>query len=636
MKRRSRWRTIGCGLAVFVMTGLLPTVHAAELYIQGSTLQWTVARPFRCARIILGGGEMASDAVLDIGAGGIVTGALDVVHHGTTNACVLQNASDGEAVFQGLISLAQGGALVLRKTGSESLWISGGLFGEGELVKEGAGRVMLTTGETGSNLIRVTEGALVLSNVQNSAAVAVSHGAVLAGNGSVGAVTNYGTLFSTYQEVGGAITCSSLAMKSGSEYLFAINGTSPDLVQVNGSLVFDEGSPVTLTVTNQGGTFFRDFKVIEVNGGTSAGNPSWTIAGDIPEGIQHILEVTKESEDWYLTGGRNVDCNILDGMHGEDDLIIRVNAKTVETVPYDLIYFDSENYDNTTQTNAWKFSTQEMAAGVWTTFTNNLSTLNANSLRFLRVSPMGAWSNEVGRLASPEIYVAKRVKLYPGRNWIALPCVPQNPTYSNVFGYSLPGFPSKISATCVDLYGISNDTLVVTNSAYFTGEHWYSETLKQNVDNVQLPLNQGFMVHLPQGAPSEFAVVGELRTWTNQISMAGAGGMSFVSVLLPCTTHPSNLNLTASGFKGGRRLMESDELYIWDRVSQSAKGYGNGKALWMWYKTTDKLWYWSDGTKVTGKPIGQDDALIIYRKSGNGWNWVNPIGYSVPTKDMTP
>ncbi len=272
-----------------------------------------------------------------------------------------------------------------------------------------------------------------------------------------------------------------------------------------------------------------------------------------------------------------------------------------------------------------------------TVFTNNLGTLNTNYLRFFRISPMSAWSNKSGRLASKEIYVAKRVQLHSGRNWVALPCIPQNPSYSNVFGYSLPGNAAKANATYVDLYGLSGLSLVTTSSVYFTGSHWYSDTLKMNVDNVKLPLDQGFMVNVPEGEECEFAVVGELRTNSQSIAIAGSNRLSFISVLLPGNMHPSNLNLTASGFVGGTRLMKSDELYVWDRMSQRLKSYNGGSVpLWMWYKTTDGNWYWSNGSLVTGTPIGQDDALIIYRRSGAPWTWINNIHYTVPTKEMTP
>ena len=537
---------------------------------------------------------------------------------------------------RGITLSSGGGTFATDVTGTQTVRVESIVTGSGGLTKQGAGTLTLASNVSHSGHTRIESGKLIVEKtISNASPLVVASGAEALVRGFAGAFTNAGTITPGFNASTGMLTCSSLNMKGGAQINFAIQSTGADLIQVTGSAVLENDGPITLNITNSGGgSLFREIKVIGIDGAAS-GTPDWTITGDIPAGMSSLLSMTNKSDGWYLTGGQKLDCSITNANRGVPDLVVKMQAQTVSGMEYDLIYTDAEVYGDFLS-NSWQFASRLTASSDTSVFTNNLATLNTNYLRFFRISPMASWSNSSGRFASAEIYVAKRVQIHAGRNWVALPCMPQNPSYSNVFGYSLPGSVTKASATYVDLYGLSGVSLVETSSVYFTGSHWYSDTLKQNVDGMALPLEQGFMVNLPSGPDWEFSVIGALRTNSQEFAIAGPNRLSFISVLLPSTMHPSNLNLTACGFLGASRLNKSDELYVWDRIEQRLKSYAGGSPQWMWFKTTDQTWRWSDGNLVTGAPIGQDDALIIYRRSGSSWTWTNTVNYSVPTREMTP
>ncbi len=239
--------------------------------------------------------------------------------------------------------------------------------------------------------------------------------------------------------------------------------------------------------------------------------------------------------------------------------------------------------------------------------------------------------------------MAKRAVLYPGRNWLALPGAPINPTVSNVFGYGLPAGGEKASSTWVDLY--DSGSMIAPTVTFWLGSgspnSWqWSAGGSGAADQFKLPVDQGFMVNIPSGSGAQYlALVGALRTNKQTCTIAGGGALTFVSVQLPGDMHPKDLGLVESGFKGAARPMQNpDLLYIWDRSTQSIYTYRP-----MWYKSTESAWYWlgasGGGAPVkmsdSERPISQDDAILIYTY-GASYTWTNNVYYVPPTSDMSP
>ncbi len=319
---------------------------------------------------------------------------------------------------------------------------------------------------------------------------------------------------------------------------------------------------------------------------------------------------------------------------------------TVVGLDYDLIYFDAVTYPSGSGATAveWKKLYSMTAINTSTLFTNDLTDLPPGYLRFMRISPMGAWQNDAGsKFASRQIYVAQKSVLYPGRNWVSLPGVPIHATVSNVFGYGLPAGGQKALSTWIDLYR-SGGSISPTGTFWLAdapAKHWeWSLGGSQSADHFELPITQGFMVNIPEGAEVQYlALAGLLRTNEESVVIGGGKAMTFVSVLLPGFMHPKELGLVESGFSGNSRPNNCDLLYVWDRTTQGLKSYRP-----MWYNIANSSWYWQGGlqggssvkVRDSEHPISQDDALIIYRHGPAGFTWKNPIYYTPPTADMAP
>ncbi|MDD2237993.1 MAG: hypothetical protein PHG65_12375, partial [Kiritimatiellae bacterium] len=257
------------------------------------------------------------------------------------------------------------------------------------------------------------------------------------------------------------------------------------------------------------------------------------------------------------------------------------------------------------------------------------------------VSPMGAWQNETDKFASKQVYVAKKAILWPGRNWVAMPGTPVNSTVSNVFGYNLPAGEDSAHSTLVELY--SQGGSITPTGAFWLGSTsglWqWSLGGSGTADDDELPIDQGFLLTLRDGGSRNLALVGELRTNTPNVTIAGNQAKTFVSVQLPGNMHPKDMNLLESGFSGDARgsSRRSDKIFLWDRENQCIADDGR----YLWYNMPMSAWYYgsaSAGKEVgaSERPVGQDDALLIYRYGAAGFTWTNKIYYTPPTSNMDP
>jgi autotransporter-associated beta strand protein len=530
---------------------------------------------------------------------------------------------------------------VVSGTGGLTLEV-GGLTGDREALR-------LEKDATYEGDTTVTSGRLYMKSIDNSGTLTVGADGLFNATGTVGAVSISGTVDMTARVGKGAnpevgeLNCSELDLNDGATIVVsATSGASASnsMIRVAGDMILpDPSEQITVDLSFMGDStnYFRNIPFVYYSG-TNGATPhtNWVVTG-VPTALQPFMVVKHKytgSGEYYVQGATPY-TDITNGMQDASEALeVKIQADTVEDVDYDLIYFDAINYPSGSgaATANWQKLYSVTASGSSTTFTNNLVNLNAGYLRFLRISPMGAWQNESGKFASRQIYVAKKAILYPGRNWVSLPGVPMNPTVSNVFGYGLPAGASP-SAAIMYLYDQGDASISVTGTIRLaTASSWvWDSGGTGSASDFELPFDQGFVVDIPTTASAQYlALAGALRTNTQSISIGGAGTLTFVSVVLPRAMAPGDLGLTDDGFTGGARAMRSDRLYVWDRVNQRI---ANNR--WMWYKT-GVGWYWDNGVAVSGTPISQDDALVIYTVNDPGYTWDSDIYYTPPTSDMDP
>jgi autotransporter-associated beta strand protein len=528
---------------------------------------------------------------------------------------------------------------------------AGLIHGSGDMYVDGSGIFVLSGDSSGtySGDITISNGTVRLTAADVSGgATTVKSGGTLCGYGNVGTLVADGVLAPSNSTLADAkLNCTSLDLNDGAEIKVRVSSSGTvtnSMIMVNGTMSVDQSEQITVDLSYLGDTtnYFRNIPIIYHTDGTHEADPhtNWVVTGAGALGQFMVVRYRETGSGEYYIQGATPDTDITDGMpNAADDLEIQIYADTVEDLSYDLIYYDAISWPSGSGASSinWQKLYSITATGASTVFTNYIGGLNAGYLRFLRVSPMGAWQNTTDKFASKQVYVAKRSVLYPGRNWVSLPGVPQNPTVSNVFGYNLPatGVKGELS-TIVYLYDADCTTV--------TGEIWLASGTPNRwqwgdfggsgyADEFEMPLGQGFRVDLPGGSARSLALVGELRTNTQSITIGGGGALTFVSVLLPRAMGPDDLGLVfEGGFTGERRPTKSDRLYLWDRQNQRLEDRG-----YMWYLTSDSSWRWDrvGWPVVSGSAISQDDALVIYTQ-GDGYTWTNTVYYDAPTSNMDP
>jgi hypothetical protein len=314
-----------------------------------------------------------------------------------------------------------------------------------------------------------------------------------------------------------------------------------------------------------------------------------------------------------------------------------VEWAAVENREYDLLYVDTDNFSDTLS-NKWKLANSGVASLLVDTGAQDRPAVTnlENKIRYYRVAGKDRWlPDRTQRSASEEIYMAMCINLRTGLNYVALPGIPDNPTAGAVLGHNLSAGESLTDSntTRVSWYEASS-------KAHATNELWLCknplEWRKENdsADNIVLPLRQAFIVESPTHVTNQYILfVG--RVPTNSATQLIKGGtratgiFNLVSFTMPRWVHPSDMNLTNSGFKGGPTISQSDQLIKYNRVTQRLD-------FPIWFKTSDKKWYFADGAQVGGRYFGPDDGIIIYSVHPDDWVWTNKLLYNLPTRFMSP
>jgi autotransporter-associated beta strand protein len=153
----------------------------------------------------------------------------------------------------------------------DTLVMNGVVFGNGGVVKTGAGTLVLTNANTYPGATAINAGTLAVNGTQPDSAITVGGGATLAGTGQTGPVTVNGTL-SPGGAAPGILHTGSILLASGSTYRVRLNGTSQgsgyDATAVNGSVNLGEAN---LTVSLGFGSLVGDQFTILSSTGTISG-----------------------------------------------------------------------------------------------------------------------------------------------------------------------------------------------------------------------------------------------------------------------------------------------------------------------------------------------------------------------------
>lgn len=262
--------------------------------------------------------------------------------------------------------------------------------------------------------------------------------------------------------------------------------------------------------------------------------------------------------------------------------------------------------------------------------------LPANTIRFYRISAPGRWDAEGPRYASKEVYAFCPVQLHPGQNWVGLWGEPDVNEAARVLGRSLPAGDTPNNSARVSWYERTGGQLATREIWLARGsvKQWvYSVGGSGNADRAALPLDEGFIVELPAGAPATRLPM-TLRVPTTPVSqrVKGQGAYNLISLRAPQSAHPRDLGLVEAGFRGNPFAVLSDVMWGYDAKTQRVTEI-------LWYNTADRTWrFMSSGFPlVPADYLKPYQSVVIHTRAGVAdFNWTIPLLYTPPTETMTP
>ncbi|MFH0880128.1 MAG: hypothetical protein V2A34_10490, partial [Lentisphaerota bacterium] len=412
----------------------------------------------------------------------------------------------------------------------------------------------------------------------------------------------------------------------------------------------DDGTPPT----NSSAYFdYRDYPSLA---GVDTAN---LMISNMPFGVDYnlaIAGVDYAGNEGPLSAFTNVflsGFNVTQGVSVATTAIAHVEIawNAVTNREYDLIYADSLNFNARALTNSWRLVERGVASRL--ADTGNVAQGRAhpmnltNTMRFYRAAAKDRWNVASRRVASEEVYVLKTIKMYPGRNWVSFPGIPDTNTISAVLGYNLPRNDLYLNALKASWYQRSASAMATTVLwlADGTPPHWMERIGGDDyiADDKRIPIHDGVVIDIPtnQGYGVQTALfVG--RVPTNSLSQPITGNaINMVSPRVPYRLHPSQMNLVASGFIGNSAPRFSDLLRKYNRATQQIdESWGSG----LFYDPSTSKWrvYIGSGPYPEANAadprylVLPDDGLIIQSKHAGNWTWTLNMPYDTPTRYMDP
>ena len=358
-------------------------------------------------------------------------------------------------------------------------------------------------------------------------------------------------------------------------------------------------------------------------------------AGNIGPLSTNIVSVSLSA--LYVTQGV-----LVASINGPQIAWTATNKSGVIVRNYDLIYCDALDFDQGL-TSAWALI--QSVSNSWAQDTGSATRTPplqmVNTMRFYRAAAEGQWqTTRSPRVASAEIYGHKTLRFYRGQNWVGLPFVPDSNCVKSIFGYGLPGSNSAAYATRITWYSNAMSTNAKTQvwlSKSAGSTSWqYSIGGSGSADTMPLSLMQGFILEIPTNAaqPQVVPFIGRIPTNIMTGVVAGASAYNVLTFRSPRRLHPAQMNLTESGFKGGRFPLQSDRIWSLNRENQQS-------TLDCWLDTSGTpTWRLNQTPSFPAVPtnyFNPDDAVVIRTSPTNSnWAWTNKLLYPIPTRNMTP
>jgi hypothetical protein len=487
---------------------------------------------------------------------------------------------------------------------------------------------------TGASLLLTGAVTFAQQAINAFSAVTVRPGATFAAQGQVATLALQGQLETVFDGVPGTLRVSSAAIHDGSTLRHTVSENGIDLLRLNGAMAF-YGTVNVLLSSDGSGTVYKDHTLIDYTSGVVGAMPTWNLQTDIPGLNMATAVVTNDTVNRVIkiTGLRPAVVELTNAVVSTEAGEVALYVETTPGQRYDLITIDASTYSDSLS-NTWQMAEELQAEGSSVVFSNSVVSLQPSELRLFRVAPAGAWQADVSsRSASPEVFVAQKIRMYPGRNWVSFAGIPPSMSIGDVFPNGLPHGPSAASSACVYLYDLAQSANP-TGAIWYNGISWQFKDSGEPADHFELPLLQGLVVSMPPETTGDVTVITRLRTNTQVRAIAGQGRETFVSINLPGYMHPADMNLVESGFSGSSRATRSDQLCKWDRKNQRIQDN-----IWYWFDTRTSQWK-TTANKVLAhdqKPFAPDDAVIIKTSTTSpGFDWVLPVYYTPPTAEMTP
>ncbi len=596
---------------------------------------------------------------------------------GTTGGATLEQAGTGLWKLTGNFTATGGGKKTLILDGATAaVGEIAGVIEDNSLVnttsvtKVGSGTWILSGANTYRGATIVSNGTLLIHGSVTGAVTAVTGGA-LGGIGTVGnlAINNGATL--TPGASVGTLSVSNLTLSgtyraelqagSGDQVVAAgaVNLTGASLSVTNfGSVTgtyvivnktssggitetfagWPEGASVTVngvdyTITYHGGdgndvaltiAFSAPFTQWQIdNFGSSNAPEAAPLADPEGDGVVNLLEYAFDRDPWQVetvplvTGV--VERHLADG---QEYLVLTFTRRKDDG---DLHYTPQVSGN----LGAWNSGPlhSELISQIDLSATNE-------EVRYRLKGPLSQTPRQYGRVtvalsganAAAAVFAAHRLVLVPAQNYLAVPVGLTAHTLGALLATNrVAAGDTEANATVVDLWNQAGQTMGVR---YFNSRApgylgWRQAGTFADANQLALDANKGFILTVRPEAGSATNYIVGLLPRASQTQVIQNNGYTLAGSRFPVPVAPSQANLVGSGFVGGSSLVTSDNVMLFNPVTQQFD-------IKLWFDSAGGVWRDQNGAVATQQLEPGTGFLIRRRNRAAGnFTWTNPVPYNV-------